>query len=98
MAAFDDHLYVGTHNPFRGFQVWKTRGGEKPYTWERVVTDGAHRGNLNEVAISMVPFKGALYVGSGIQNGGFDRTYQIGPAAPELIRIHPDGTWDLIVG
>jgi hypothetical protein len=46
----------------------------------------------------MCPFKGALYVGSAIQGGGIDRQNKIGPAPPELIRIHPDGEWDLIVG
>jgi hypothetical protein len=46
----------------------------------------------------MCVFKNALYVGSGIQNGGYDRTYRVGPAAPELIRIYPDDTWDLVVG
>ncbi|HEV7860309.1 MAG TPA: hypothetical protein VGO91_16955, partial [Pyrinomonadaceae bacterium] len=38
------------------------------------------------------------YIGSGIQNGGFDRTNIIGPAAGEIIRIHPDDSWDLVVG
>jgi hypothetical protein len=46
----------------------------------------------------MCPFNGALYVGTAIQNGGYDRTYNIGPAAPELIRIYPDDSWDLVVG
>jgi len=43
-------------------------------------------------------FKGALYVGSGIQGGGIDTQNRIGPAPPELIRIHGDGSWDLLVG
>src|SRR5581483_8569205 len=63
-----------------------------------VLTNGAYRGNLNELAISMCPFDGALYVGTAIQNGGYDRAYKVGPAAPELIRIFPDDSWDLIVG
>jgi hypothetical protein len=98
MASFNGHLYVGTLNPFTGFQIWKTLGGRKPYRWSRVITNGAYRGNLNELAISMCSFNGSLYVGTAIQNGGYDRTYDVGPAAPELIRIHPDDSWDLIVG
>jgi hypothetical protein len=98
MASFNEHLYVGTLNPLTGFQVWKTAGGRKPYQWTRVINNGAGRGNLNELAISMCPFGGALYVGTAIQNGGYDRTHNVGPAAPELIRIHPDDSWDLIVG
>jgi hypothetical protein len=46
----------------------------------------------------MYPFKGALYIGGAIQGGGIDRQNKIGPAAPEMIRIHPDKSWDLIVG
>ena len=98
MVVFNNHLYVGTLNPTTGFQIWKTRGGGKPYQWKRVITNGAHRGNLNELALSMCVFNGALYVGTAIQNGGCDRINNVGPAAPELIRIYPDDSWELIVG
>src|SRR5262249_5517247 len=98
MADFNGHLYVSTLNPHSGFQVWKTRGGRKPYRWSRVITNGAFRGNLNEIAISMCVFDGALYVGTAIQHGGYARANAVGPAAPELIRIYPDDSWDLIVG
>jgi hypothetical protein len=63
-----------------------------------VLEKGAWRGPLNQGVASLMEFKGALYVGSGIQHGGIDLANQIGPAGPELIRIHPDGSWDLIVG
>jgi hypothetical protein len=100
LATFADHLYAGTFNARSGFEIWKTRARSRrlPFAWRKVVDHGAHRGNLNEAATSMCAFKGALYVGSGIQNGGFDRTHGVGPAAAELIRIHPDDTWDLVVG
>lgn len=98
MSAFGDHLYVGTFN-LEGYQVWRsTMEGAPPYHWERIIERGAYRGALNQCALSMYPFKGALYIGGGIQGGGIDRQNNIGPAAPELIRIHPDGNWDLIVG
>jgi hypothetical protein len=98
MAAFGDHLYAGTIN-YEGFQIWRTRGeGNPPYKWERVITQGAWRGKLNQCAFSMLVFKDALYVGSGIQHGGVDVANRTGPAGPELIRIRPDGSWDLIVG
>jgi len=98
MASFNDHLYVGTNNPLTGFQIWKTPGGRKPWRWHRVIKDGAYRGNLNEIAISMCEFKGSLYIGTAIQNGGYDHTHKVGPAAPELVRINRDDSWDLIVG
>ena len=98
MVGFGDHLYVGTFN-LEGYQIWRsTCEGERPYVFEKVIDKGAYRGPLNQCALSMATFKGALYVGSGIQGGGVDTQNKIGPAPPELIRIHPDGSWDLLVG
>lgn len=99
LTEFNGHLYAGTFNPYDGFHIWKTDAeGEPPYKWKKVIGDGAGRGRLNEGAITLCEFRGALYAGTGIYNCGFDRIYNIGPAAPELIRIHPDDSWDLIVG
>lgn len=99
MAVFNGCLYAGTLNINEGFQIWKTDAeGEPPYRWNKVLSRGAFRGKLNQMAMTLVPFKGHLYVGSGIQNGGFDFDNNIGPAAPEVIRINADDTWDLIVG
>lgn len=98
LAVFNDHLYAGTVNP-RGFQVWKTAArGEPPYQWTRVLTEGAYRGPLNEGVATMCAHDGRLYIGSGIQHGGYDRTYRIGPAAAELLRIADDDSWELLVG
>ena len=98
LAVFNDHLYAGTVNP-SGFQVWKTAAvGDPPYEWTRILAKGAYRGPLNEGVATMCAHGGHLYVGSGIQHGGYDRTYKIGPAAAELLRIAEDDTWELIVG
>jgi SAM-dependent methyltransferase len=99
MVQFNDHLYVGTVNPVSGYQIWKTDAeGEPPFRWTKVLDQGAYRGNLNEMGASMVVFNGCLYVGSGIQNGGYDKVHKIGPAGAELIRIHSDDSWELVVG
>lgn len=98
MAGMGEHLYVGTFN-LQGFQIWRSDlCGTPPYRWERVIERGAWRGPLNQCVLSMYPFKGALYVGSAIQGGGIDRQNNVGPAPPEMIRIHPDKSWDLLVG
>ncbi|TGD76269.1 hypothetical protein E4634_00635 [Mangrovimicrobium sediminis] len=98
MIGFGDHLYVSTLN-LEGGQIWRsTLEGEEPYEWEKVIELGAYRGELNQAGCSMLPFKGALYIGTGIQGGGVDTQNGIGPAASEVFRIHPDGSWDLIVG
>jgi hypothetical protein len=98
MTWFNGCLYAGTGNPSRGFQVWKTRAEVSPYQWKKVITDGAFRGNSNEGIVSMSVFHDALYVGTGIQRRGYERTYAAGSAAAELLRIHPDDSWELIVG
>jgi hypothetical protein len=98
LFAYEDFLYAGTANN-SGYQIWRTRAeGRPPYKWEQVIREGAGRGSLNQFAVSMIAFNGAVYVGSGIQNGGFDRINRIGPAGAELIRINPSGSWDLVVG
>jgi hypothetical protein len=98
IAALGDHLYAGTLN-LDGFQIWRTTAeGPRPYVWEKMIERGAYRGPLNQCVLSLYPFKGALYAGSGIQGGGIDTQNKVGPAAPELIRLFPDGRWDLLVG
>jgi hypothetical protein len=98
MCGFGGHLCVGTFN-LEGDPVWRsTVEGEKPYHFEGVLTNGAHRGKLNQCVLSMAPFKGALYIGSGIQGGGIDTQNRVGPAPPERVRLWPDGRRDLVVG
>ena len=87
LHVFNNLLYVttGDRNAPVGYGVYKT-GGVAPTTWQPVITGGAHQtGNLlSPDALSAQEFNGALYVGT-------DRP-------TEMIRIHPDDTWDLIIG
>jgi ubiquinone/menaquinone biosynthesis C-methylase UbiE len=99
MVEFNGFLYVGTMNVSQGFQIWKTDAeGVPPFKWKKVVEKGAYRGKLNQGAITMQPFGKYLYIGTGIQEGGYDRYNNVGPGAAEIIRIGPDDTWDLVVG
>src|SRR3546814_5359041 len=68
-----------------------------PYHWTKVFDRGAGRGLHNEVAGTLCEFKGALYVASGVINGGYHRAFRIGPAAAEIMRFWPDDSWDLIM-
>jgi hypothetical protein len=98
MAVFNDRLYAATINN-SGFELWRSDcEGNPPYRWERVIEQGACRGAENQGVVSMTVFKEALYLGTGIQNGGYDRTNKIGPAGAEIIRVNADDSWDLIVG
>jgi len=99
ILGFNGFLYVTTMNPTSGFQLWKSDvEGKVPYRWKKIINAGAYRGFLNEFGISLCEFNGNLYVGTGIAGGGYDRVNKVGPAAPELIRVCPDDTWDLVVG
>ncbi|QIB35183.1 hypothetical protein [Ancylobacter pratisalsi] len=99
LATAHGMVYGGTANPERGMQVWRTSAeGTAPFTWEPVVVDGAGAFNHNLAVTAMTEFKGALYVGGGITGFGYDTVHDIGPASAEMIRIHPDKSWDLIAG
>jgi hypothetical protein len=93
------YVYAGTANPHTGFQLWRTAAqGKPPFEWEPILLQGAGGYNHNYAVSAMTEFNGALYVGSGITGLGYDTVYDIGPASAELLRVHPDGTWDLIAG
>ena len=98
LAVANDQLYAGTLNK-EGLQIWATDGtGPPPYRWRKICDRGAGRGPLNQAVACMTAFKGALYVGTGIQGGGNDRVNKIGPAAAEILRVNADDSVDLIVG
>jgi hypothetical protein len=98
LVADEERLYAGTFN-LAGLQVWASEcRGAPPYRWHKLLDQGGGRGPTNQMVMSMKPFKGALYIGTGIQGGGSDRVNKIGPAPAELIRINANGTWDLITG
>jgi len=99
VASFNGFLYAGTFNHVNGCQIWKSDcEGPAPYEWKKVLGYGAYRGQWNEGVLSMLEFNGALYIGTCIQDGGYDRVNKIGPAASELLRINPDDSWEIIVG
>ena len=93
LAVFDNHLYASTFNYYEGCQVWKTPAtGRAPCRWAKVLERGAYRGNLNEMILGMCGFGDALYVGTGIQNGGYDRWNRVRTCCwrtdPHLSRRH----------
>lgn len=100
IIATDKYLYAGTANLAKGYQLWRTEAeGEGPFEWECVITDGAGRGRLSQGVVSMAAMPdGSVFLGSGIQKGGIDKENKVGPAGPELIRLNPDGTNDIIMG
>ncbi len=105
LAVYNNYLWVGTFNPVYGYEVLRSDCvGEPPWDFEQVVTNGAYRpideerNVLSESVVSMYPFNGSLYVGSGTLFGGNDVVFENGPAPAELIRINADDSWDLVCG
>ena len=86
MAAFNGWLYVGTLDARHGYSVLKTRAeGVAPYNFITVVPPGAYLTDRpSQSVVSMHEYGGRLYVGTA--------------SFPEVIRINPDDTWDLVVG
>jgi hypothetical protein len=87
LETFGGHLYAGTGDEQQGYGVWRMRGPG----WEPVVTGGAGRGATVTSVVSMKAYRGRLYVGAS-QWGG-----SLFPVS-ELIRLAPDGGWEVVVG
>jgi len=98
LATFRDDLYAATTNSCSGFQIWRTDVEGHRYRWRRVLSEGATRGVANEGVPTMCAFRDALYVGTGRQGGGAGTPLRGACRGAELIRLRPEGHWDLVVG
>jgi hypothetical protein len=97
LAGFGERLYAATANP-AGYQIWRTDAeGRAPYRWEKVIEQGAWRGPLSPSVGSLLAFKDALYVGSGM-TADANPGAPSGGSGPEIIRVRADGAFDLVVG
>lgn len=98
LCAHQGNLYAGTAG-MNGFALFKgTRTGTLTFDWELVVDGGAGRGSLNQAIVAMCSFGDDLYLGTGIQSGGYDRIHRVGPAAFEILRMNSAGSIELLVG
>jgi hypothetical protein len=98
LEPFAGFLYIGAFTP-DGFELMKTRAnGRPPYTFHRVLTQGAYRGSENQSVLSMGVFKNHLYVGSGIYYGSLTLIEDFKPAAAEVLRVAADDSWEIICG
>jgi hypothetical protein len=90
LAAFNGWLYLGgfdmTNGINNGYTVLKTRAeGTPPYQFITVLPVGAYLTQMPSTSVvSMHVYRDRLYVGTS--------------TFPEVIRINPDDTWDLVVG
>ena len=90
LEPFAGSLYAGTGDSREGYGVWRMGGGRSP-AWSPVVVGGAGRGATITSVVSMETYRGRLYAGSS----GWGTALL---PASELIRIAPDGSWELVAG
>lgn len=90
LQVFNNFLYVagGDREGTTGYFVWKTDAeGAPPYNYQVIIADGAWQPELklrSPAALTLSVYKNQLYVGT-------DRKV-------EMIRIHSDDKWDLVIG
>lgn len=89
LASFDGWLYAGTANVDTGFELWKLAGsvGQGPY---QVIGHGG-TDERNMAVSTLHVFDNALFLGSMIVGGALLR-------GADMLRVHPDDRWDVIVG
>ena len=102
LAVAHGHLHAATYNPHGGFQIWRRAldapAGGDGSAWEKRLDRGAWRFSHNPGVTAMFAFGDALYIGTGIDGPGQDQMHDAGPCAAELLRLHADGSWDLLIG
>ncbi len=96
LASFNGCLYAGTYNP-TGYEVWKLRCLSDPEAPPQPIIRGGTGYRQSEAVMSMRPFEGHLYVGTGIPLG-FNPVTRHGPRGCDVIRINPDDSWEVVVG
>jgi hypothetical protein len=90
LQRFDGALYAGSGDLEEGYGVWRMRPGRRP-GWRPVVRGGAGRGPTMTSVVAMTPHRGRLYVSA---SGWATPLYP----PSELIRIAPDGSWEVVAG
>lgn len=89
---FKGRLYAGTGDRERGYGVYRVDGDGPRYRFTPLVTDGAGRGQTATSVVSMHVFRDRLYVGAS----GWYNEEEV--PVSELIRIAPDGDWQVVTG
>jgi hypothetical protein len=99
IAVFNGALYAATVNSVQGFQIWQTEQPDQANpAWSKVLSKGAYRYAINAQVFHLTPFQGCLYVASGMPNAEALTVKDFYADGFELLRLYPDGDWDLLIG
>lgn len=97
LVEFNQDFYAGISNPHQGFQLWKIHPNNLPTKlWHPVLKQGGARYSWNRDPLALTVWNGALYVLAGTASPA--TTDRASVPSPELLRVYPDDSWDLIVG
>ncbi|MGD9247191.1 MAG: hypothetical protein PVI60_04490 [Desulfobacteraceae bacterium] len=90
IASFNDYLYISISDR-EGYKIVKTdASGDLPYNFVTIVEKGGYKKRIpNREMLSMYVYNEMLYCGGSGMKSYF---------GAEMIRIHPDDSWDLVVG
>jgi hypothetical protein len=94
MQTFHGDMYFGGGNGNNGYSVYRLWRTHRPFRLQAIVTRGAGRGHYVTSVVAMQPYRHWLYVAAV---GWYCVTCNSLPTT-ELIRIAPDGHWQVVVG
>lgn len=97
LTVHQGKLYAGTNNPAGGFQIWALEADveHNDPAWTCVMRQGAARNGMNARVELLSSHHKNLWIGTATDEPTVDALDW--PAA-ELLRIEPDGVWELIAG
>lgn len=97
LTVHQDRLCAATANPSTGFQIWISGAGGAPDDpgWTCLLEKGAARYGMSPQVALLKSHQGQLWIGTAMD---MPALATLDWPAAELLRIEPDGTWDLIAG
>lgn len=93
LTVHQGRLCAGTANPVAGFQIWACAAGASD--WTCLMNQGASRYGMNPEVALLVSHQGDLWIGTAMEQ---PRIAGLDWPAAELLRIEPDGVWELVAG
>jgi len=90
---FEGQIAAAFRHPHRGFSLW-----QGPEEWKALIESGAWKFAMNGEVFAMREFQGALYLATGVTDAEQARISPFHQQGFELLRVYPNGDWDLLVG
>ena len=93
-VSWNNLLTVAADDPARGCSLWNSPVADSAQpNWAQSLSRGGHRFSANAEVLALTTWKNALYLACG-RSGECEKN----PSGFELLRVYPDGSWDLLAG